>query len=155
MGTIDINSDLGESFGNWRMGNDDGLIPEITSANIACGFHASDPLTMICTVKLCKQHGVEAGSHPGQPDLLDFGRRVMSITPEDCYAYVLYQAGALQAVLARAGRGSLLLVASNARLRGVHTVRIDENLPLLPPQRSDPSTRAHSGEVAARPLTAG
>jgi 5-oxoprolinase (ATP-hydrolysing) subunit A len=103
MRTIDINSDLGESFGNWRMGNDEALIPEITSANVACGFHASDPVTMIGTVALCKQHGVEVGSHPGLPDLLGFGRRPMRITPDDCYAYVLYQTGALQAVLAADG----------------------------------------------------
>ncbi len=80
MRTIDINSDLGESFGNWRMGNDEVVIPEITSANVACGFHASDPVTMIRTVALCKQHGVEVGSHPGLPDLLGFGRRPMRIT---------------------------------------------------------------------------
>jgi UPF0271 protein len=101
--TIDINSDLGESFGNWRMGNDEALIPEITSANVACGFHASDPVTMIRTVAECKRHGVEVGSHPGLPDLLGFGRRPMKITPDDCYAYVLYQSGALQAVLAAEG----------------------------------------------------
>ena len=95
MRTIDINSDLGESFGNWQMGNDEALIPEITSANVACGFHASDPLTMIRTVAFCKQHGVAVGAHPGLPDLLGFGRRAMRITPDDCYAYVLYQAGAL------------------------------------------------------------
>jgi 5-oxoprolinase (ATP-hydrolysing) subunit A len=103
MRTIDINSDLGESFGNWRMGNDEAVIPEITSANVACGFHASDPVTMIRTVALCKQSGVEVGSHPGLPDLLGFGRRPIRITPDDCYAYVLYQTGALQAVLAAAG----------------------------------------------------
>ena len=103
MRTIDINSDLGESFGNWSLGNDEAVIPEITSANVACGFHASDPVTMIRTVGLCKQHGVEVGSHPGLPDLLGFGRRPMRITPDDCYAYVLYQTGALQAVLAAEG----------------------------------------------------
>ena len=103
MRTIDINSDLGESFGNWRLGDDEAVIPEITSANVACGFHASDPVTMIRTVGLCKQHGVEVGAHPGFPDLLGFGRRPMRITPGDCYAYVLYQAGALQGVLAAEG----------------------------------------------------
>jgi 5-oxoprolinase (ATP-hydrolysing) subunit A len=96
MRTIDINSDLGESFGNWRMGNDEALIPEITSANVACGFHASDPVTMLRTVETCKANGVAVGAHPGFPDLLGFGRRVMAISPEDCYAYVVYQAGALQ-----------------------------------------------------------
>ena len=103
MRTIDINSDLGESFGNWKLGDDEAVIPVITSANVACGFHASDPVTMIRTVGLCKQSGVEVGAHPGLPDLLGFGRRPMRITPDDCYAYVLYQTGALQAVLAAEG----------------------------------------------------
>lgn len=98
MRAIDINSDLGESFGNWTMGNDGELIPLIGSANVACGFHGSDPITMIQTVETCKANGVAVGAHPGLPDLLGFGRRVMQITPEDGYAYVLYQAGALKAV---------------------------------------------------------
>jgi 5-oxoprolinase (ATP-hydrolysing) subunit A len=95
MRTIDINSDCGESFGNWRMGDDEALIPEITSANVACGFHASDPLTMLRTIETCKSNGVAVGAHPGLPDLLGFGRRAMAISPEDCYAYVVYQASAL------------------------------------------------------------
>jgi UPF0271 protein len=103
MRTVDINSDLGESFGNWRMGNDDVLIPEITTANVACGFHASDPVTMVQTVERCRQHGVAVGAHPGLPDLLGFGRRPMAISPDDAYAYVLYQAGALQGVLRSVG----------------------------------------------------
>jgi 5-oxoprolinase (ATP-hydrolysing) subunit A len=98
MRTIDINCDLGESFGNWKMGNDELVIPEITSANVACGFHASDPLTMIDTVRRCREHGVAIGAHPGLPDLLGFGRRSMAISPDDAYAYIVYQAGALQGV---------------------------------------------------------
>jgi UPF0271 protein len=97
---IDINADLGESFGNWAMGNDEALIPLITSANVACGFHASDPSTMLTTVGTCKRHDVAVGAHPGLPDLLGFGRRVMSISGEDMYGYVVYQVGALQASLA-------------------------------------------------------
>lgn len=100
---MDINCDMGESFGNWQMGNDEGMMPHITTANVACGFHASDPVTMINTVKLARQHGVVVGSHPGLPDLLGFGRRTMNITAEDAYAYVVYQVGALQAVLAMEG----------------------------------------------------
>jgi UPF0271 protein len=95
MRTVDITSDLGESFGNWRMGDDEAVIPEITSAHVACGFHASDPVTMLRTVETCKANGVAIGAHPGLPDLLGFGRRAMAITPEDCYAYVVYQASAL------------------------------------------------------------
>lgn len=103
MRTIDINSDLGESFGNWKMGDDEAVIPEITTANVACGFHASDPVTMLDTVRLCRQNGVAVGAHPGLPDLLGFGRRTMAITPDDAYAYVLYQAGALQGILKTLG----------------------------------------------------
>lgn len=100
---MDINCDMGESFGNWHMGDDEGMMPHITTANVACGFHASDPVTMINTVKLAKQHGIAVGSHPGLPDLLGFGRRAMNITAEDAYAYVVYQVGALQASLAVEG----------------------------------------------------
>jgi UPF0271 protein len=97
--TIDINCDLGESFGNWRMGNDDELLPQITTANVACGFHGGDPVTMVQTVARAVELGVAVGAHPGLPDLLGFGRRAMDISPEDAHAYVLYQAGALDAVL--------------------------------------------------------
>ncbi len=99
MRTIDINCDLGESFGNWTMGNDELVIPEITSANVACGFHASDPVTMREAVRRCQEHGVAIGAHPGLPDLLGFGRRAMALTSDDAYAYVIYQAGALQGFL--------------------------------------------------------
>jgi 5-oxoprolinase (ATP-hydrolysing) subunit A len=103
MRTIDINCDLGESFGNWKLGNDEIVVPEITTANVACGFHASDPVTMIRTVKLCAENGVAVGAHPGLPDLLGFGRRPMAITEEDAYAYVVYQAGALEGALRTIG----------------------------------------------------
>jgi UPF0271 protein len=96
---MDINCDMGESFGNWVMGNDAGMLPLITTANVACGFHASDPITMLDTVRDAQGHGVVVGAHPGLPDLLGFGRRAMNITPEDAYAYVVYQVGALQGAL--------------------------------------------------------
>lgn len=97
--SMDINCDMGESFGNWVMGNDEAMMPRITTANVACGFHASDPVTMIETVRRAKTHHIAVGSHPGLPDLLGFGRRAMNITPEDAHAYVVYQTGALQAAL--------------------------------------------------------
>jgi UPF0271 protein len=97
--TMDINCDMGESFGNWVMGNDAEMMAQITTANVACGFHAGDPLTMLDTVKIAKENNVVVGSHPGLPDLLGFGRRTMNITPEDAYAYTVYQTGALQAAL--------------------------------------------------------
>ena len=96
---MDINCDLGESFGNWRMGDDAAMIPLITTANVACGFHAGDPLTMSGTVELARTHGVAIGAHPGLPDLLGFGRRRMEMTPEEIYAATLYQVGALSAFL--------------------------------------------------------
>ena len=100
---IDINCDMGESFGNWIMGDDEGMMSRITTANVACGFHASDPVTMVKTVALAKKHDVVVGSHPGLPDLLGFGRRTMNITPEDAYAYMVYQTGALEATLKTQG----------------------------------------------------
>lgn len=100
---IDINCDMGESFGNWVMGDDAGMMPHITAANVACGFHAGDPVTLLRTVRLAREHGVAVGAHPGLPDLLGFGRRPMKITPEDAAAYVVYQVGALQAALALHG----------------------------------------------------
>ena len=100
---MDVNSDMGESFGNWVMGNDAALLPFVTTANVACGFHAGDPVTLVRTVRLAKQNGVVVGAHPGLPDLLGFGRRAMKISPEDAYAYVVYQVGALQATLAVEG----------------------------------------------------
>ncbi|MDE1962240.1 MAG: LamB/YcsF family protein, partial [Xanthomonadaceae bacterium] len=94
---IDLNCDLGESFGAWSMGDDAGVMPWITSANIACGFHAGDFSTMRQTVLLAGQHGVAIGAHISLPDLQGFGRREMKISPDDAYALTLYQIGALAA----------------------------------------------------------
>lgn len=101
--TIDLNCDMGEGFGPWPMGNDAALMQHITSANIACGFHAGDPLIMQKTVGLALAHGVAIGAHPGYPDLQGFGRRQMQLTPAEVYAQVLYQIGALQAIAQAAG----------------------------------------------------
>jgi UPF0271 protein len=97
--SMDINCDLGESFGNWKLGADDALLARITTASLACGFHGGDPLTMRRTVAAAVEHDVAVGSHPGLPDLLGFGRRVMAVSPEDLHAYVVYQSGALEAFL--------------------------------------------------------
>jgi UPF0271 protein len=97
--TFDINIDCGESFGNWVMGADKALMPHITTANMACGFHAGDPSTMVDTVRLARDNGVAVGAHPGLPDIKGFGRRVMSLSPEEVYADTLYQVGALTAIL--------------------------------------------------------
>ncbi|MHB8447526.1 MAG: 5-oxoprolinase subunit PxpA, partial [Rudaea sp.] len=103
MAKIDLNCDLGESFGAWTMGNDAGVMPWITSANIACGFHAGDFSTMRQTVLLAKRHGVAIGAHVSLPDLQGFGRREMRISPDDAYALTLYQIGALAAFAHAAG----------------------------------------------------
>jgi 5-oxoprolinase (ATP-hydrolysing) subunit A len=94
---LDINCDMGESFGNYRYGADDDIVAYITSANIACGFHAGDPSVMDRTVALCKSHGVAVGAHPSFPDLLGFGRREINATPAEVRDYVTYQVGALAA----------------------------------------------------------
>ena len=103
MKRIDLNCDMGESFGAWKMGADAEVMPLITSANIACGFHAGDPATIRKTVKLALEHGVAVGAHPSLPDLQGFGRRVMKITAQEMYDLVLYQAGAVQAFAHAAG----------------------------------------------------
>jgi UPF0271 protein len=92
---IDLNCDLGESFGVYSLGEEEAIVAHITSANIACGFHAGDPLVMAETVHLAKSYHVRIGAHPGYPDLQGFGRRSMDVTPEEAEALVLYQIGAL------------------------------------------------------------
>ena len=103
MKTIDLNCDMGESYGAWKMGADAEVMPLITSANIACGFHAGDPATIRKTVRLAVDRGVAVGAHPSLPDLMGFGRRVMRISPQDMYDLVIYQAGAVEAFARAAG----------------------------------------------------
>jgi UPF0271 protein len=103
MTSIDLNSDLGESFGAWAMGEDAALMTSITSANIACGFHAGDPSVMRRTVALAKAHGVAVGAHPGYPDLAGFGRREMQLAPREVEDLVLYQIAAMAGVAAAEG----------------------------------------------------
>lgn len=98
---IDLNADTGESFGAWPMGHDEALFTKITSANLACGFHAGDPLTIQRSVQLARKNSVAIGAHPGFPDLVGFGRRDMALSPENAYADTLYQLGALHAFVAR------------------------------------------------------
>ncbi len=98
MKRVDISADMGESFGRWKLGFDEELMEYISSANIACGFHAGDPMVMRKTVQMAVKHGVKIGTHVGFPDLMGFGRRLMAITPEEYLNYSLYQGGALQAI---------------------------------------------------------
>jgi len=95
---LKINCDMGESFGAWTMGDDSHVMPHIDMANIACGFHASDPLTMAKTVELALASGVAIGAHPSYPDLMGFGRREMSIAPAELKQLVIYQIGALNGI---------------------------------------------------------
>lgn len=105
MQVIDLNCDMGESFGAYRLGCDDEMMNCVTSVNIACGYHAGDPGTMRRTVQLALKSGTAIGAHPGLPDLQGFGRREMAISPQEAYDLVLYQIGALQAfVRAEGGR---------------------------------------------------
>ncbi|MGB2064055.1 LamB/YcsF family protein [Marinomonas gallaica] len=93
-----LNCDMGEAFGTWKMGMDEQIMPYVDQANIACGFHASDPLTMAKTVALAKQHNVTIGAHPAYPDLVGFGRRNMDIAPTELKSLIQYQVGALQGI---------------------------------------------------------
>ncbi len=115
MKTIDLNCDMGEGFGAWQMGDDAALLDHVSSANIACGFHAGDPGTMHRTVKLAIKKGVAVGAHPSLPDLQGFGRRAMKVSAAEVYDLVLYQIGAL-AGFARACGGRLAHVKAHGAL---------------------------------------
>ena len=101
--TIDLNCDVGESFGAYKLGCDADILDYVTSANIACGFHAGDPATMRVTVRLALEKGVAIGAHPGLPDLVGFGRRLMKISPQEAHDIVIYQIGALEAFVKAEG----------------------------------------------------
>lgn len=103
MHRVDLNADMGESFGAYTLGDDDALLLSVTSASIACGFHAGDPGTMARTVAACTLHGVALGAHPGLPDLVGFGRRALAVSPAEARDLVTYQIGALAAFAARSG----------------------------------------------------
>lgn len=105
MNVVDLNCDMGESFGNYRLGYDEEIMKYITSANIACGFHGGDPQIMRKTVRLALENEVAIGAHPGLPDLVGFGRREMNISPQEAYDMIIYQIGALNAfVIAEGGK---------------------------------------------------
>jgi UPF0271 protein len=140
--SIDFNADLGESFGLWQRGADDELMRVISSANVACGFHAGDPSAMRVAVGSAARHGVAVGAHPGLPDRLGFGRRAMAVSAEDTRDYVLYQCGALAAFATRAGlalhhvkpHGALYMMALDdapiARAIAEIAAALDEGLPV-------------------------
>ena len=146
---IDVNSDVGESFGAWTMGPDEVLMPYLTSASIACGWHGGDPQVMRRTVRLARTHGVRIGAHPGYPDLLGFGRRPMQLSPGEARDYLLYQIGALYAFAKAEGltlqhvkpHGALYHVAANDRSlsQGIAEaiVEVDPTLILVGPPGSE------------------
>ena len=121
---IDINCDMGESFGVYKLGSDEEMMRHITSANIACGYHGGDPIVMDKTVKLAIQNGVGIGSHPGFPDLMGFGRRPISASPEEIEEYVLYQTGALYA-FAKANGSELRHVKAHGALGNMAFVDLE------------------------------
>ena len=136
MKRIDLNCDMGESYGAWKMGADAEVMPHISSANIACGFHGGDPATIRKTVKLALEHGVAIGAHPSLPDLMGFGRRVMKISPQEMYDLVVYQAGAVEAFARAAGsklhhikcHGALYNMAANDEALSDAMVRAAKDL---------------------------
>lgn len=159
---INLNADLGESFGAWHMGDDPALLQTINSANIACGFHAGDPTIMRQTVRLAKKNGVSIGAHPSFPDLQGFGRRLMHLSAIDLEAAILYQVGALQAMAAAEGtrvthvkpHGALNnLACADAAVaatvvRAVHG--LDSSLILLAPAHSELVKAAQASGLAVR-----
>jgi len=122
MHRIDLNCDMGESFGAYRLGADEEIIRWVTSVNIACGFHAGDPNVMRRTVRLALEHGAAIGAHPGLPDLAGFGRRTMALEPDEAYALVVYQIGALEAFVRSEG-GRLAHVKPHGALYNMAAVR--------------------------------
>jgi UPF0271 protein len=115
---VELNCDMGEAYGLWSLGDDEGLMPHITMANVACGFHAGDPVVMRDTVALAKAHDVKVGAHPSYPDLQGFGRRAMAMDPAELTAAILYQAGALKAFLDAEGM-ALTHIKPHGALYGV------------------------------------
>jgi UPF0271 protein len=122
--TVDLVADLGEGFGAYTMGDDEALLDVLTSANIACGFHAGDPRIMDATVRSCAERGISAGAHPSFPDLAGFGRRAMELTAEEVRTDVLYQVGALQAFATTHGT-RVSHVAPHGRLGNLVATRAD------------------------------
>jgi UPF0271 protein len=122
---IDINCDMGESYGRWTLGADEAVMPHITSANVACGFHGGDPHVMRKSVELAVKHGVAVGAHPGLPDLMGFGRRRMEVSPQELKDIHRYQIGALGAFCQGAGTS-----LQHVKAHGIQYFMFEESLPL-------------------------
>ena len=122
---IDLNCDMGESYGRWTLGADDEIMPHITSANVACGFHGGDPHVMRKTVENAVKHGVAVGAHPGLPDLMGFGRRRMDVSPQEIKDIHRYQVGAIMAFAKAAGT-----TLQHVKAHGIQYHMFEENLEL-------------------------
>lgn len=149
--TVDLVADLGESFGSYRMGDDDALLEIVSSANIACGFHAGDPRVMDRTVSECARRGVGIGAHPSFPDLVGFGRRAMDLTPEEVRTDILYQLGALSA-FATAHGTRVTHICPHGRLGNLVITRADYAQAMVEAaQQFDPAITVftQAGEVVA------
>ena len=153
---MEINADAGESFGRWTLGNERELFPHIDAVNIACGFHGGDPTTMRKTVDLALEYGVSMGAHPGYQDLLGFGRRIIPMAHEQVLDIVLYQVGALDAIVRERGgklshikpHGSLYgVIARDPELASLLGAAIKRTFPTLPIYLS-PSVGADAIEAA-------
>ncbi len=153
-----LNCDLGESYGSWTMGLDEQVMPHIDQANIACGFHGGDPLTMQRTLALAKTHGVEVGAHPAYPDLVGFGRRSMKLSHDELVATLLYQVAAIDGMAASAGlalayvkpHGALYndMMAQDAVRASVMTAVASYHKPLRLVLQATPEADAHRQEAA-------
>ena len=164
MPRILLNCDMGESYGAWRMGDDAHAMPLIDQANLACGFHAGDPVTMQRSVALAVAHGVSIGAHPAFPDLAGFGRRHLACSAEEVQALVLYQLGALQAFCQVAGvrveyvkpHGALYhdMLGNDQTLQAVlrACARFRQGLPLMVQALPDNQREQHLADAAGVPL---
>ena len=142
MASVDLNADLGESFGAWRLGDDDAMLGLVTSANVACGFHAGDPATLSHSCAAAARQGVRIGAQVGYRDLAGFGRRFIDVTPDDLRADVIYQIGALQA-LARVAGSSVTYVKPHGALYNTIVTNRDQ------------AARGRGGGARRRPQAAG
>lgn len=160
MASIDLNSDLGESFGAWQMGDDASMLEIVTSANLACGFHAGDPAGMLKTLKAAADAGVAVGAHVAYPDLAGFGRRYMEVTFDELYADVIYQIGALSGLARATGtrvryvkpHGALYHAIAHDEVQGQAVIEalkaVDDSLVLLALAGSPLVTRARAAGLS-------
>jgi UPF0271 protein len=157
-----LNCDLGESFGSWSMGMDEQVMPHIDQANIACGFHGGDPLTIRNTLLLAATHNVSVGAHPAYPDLVGFGRRSMNLSADEIVASILYQVSALDGMAASAGstlayvkpHGALYndMMAKPGVRQAIMEAMVNFHRPLVLMLQATPEAEAHRKEAAALDL---